>query len=53
MNMQKDVINIFYHYQEGKITAAEKSYLRKELLGGSSQGADATGEADNGEESAD
>ena len=53
MNMQKDIINIFYHYEEGKITATEKIYSRKELLGGSAQAADAGAEGDNGEENAD
>ena len=51
--MQKDSINIFYHYEEGKITANEKIYSRKELLGGSAQAADAGAEGDNGEENAD
>ena len=35
-NIEKEVVNIFYHYKESKITAREKHYNRKDLIGNSS-----------------
>lgn len=34
--IDKEVVNIYYHYKGGKITANEKHYNRKDLIGNSS-----------------
>jgi hypothetical protein len=35
-NIEKGDVNIYYHYKDGKITAREKTYKRKDLIGNSS-----------------
>ena len=35
-DIQKGDVNIYYHYKEGKVTAKEKSFKRKDLIGDSS-----------------
>ena len=35
-NIEKEIVNIFYHYKDGEITAKEKNYERKDLIGNSS-----------------
>jgi len=35
-NIEKNIVNIHYHYKDGEITAKEKNYDRKELIGNSS-----------------
>lgn len=35
-NIEKGDVNIYYHYKDGKITAREKNYKRKDLIGNSS-----------------
>ena len=32
-NLQKNMVDIYYHYKEGKITAKHESFNREELLG--------------------
>lgn len=34
-NIEKGDVNIYYHYKEGKITAKEKTYQRKDLISNS------------------
>lgn len=35
-NIEKGDVNIYYHYKDGKITAKEKNFKRKDLIGNSS-----------------